>query len=203
VGSKASLVAITVACVVTVSAVASGCAWSGAGVAHYVGPVFFRHAEPLTARSQVSQILRIGAAIEAGTQWSVIAGVAERIAVAPVLATAAPSESPSWRSVLSMPMRGGWRLSPIYLRVTIVPALVHRATWGFEAAAGTELTGLSLGLTKRTVIRPPGDALGIVQFAPGRPLETIFTIWPSSAGLPLPDPAQVEAAGHVNLKESH
>jgi hypothetical protein len=150
----------------------------------------------------VNQTLRVGVAAEGGRQWSLTVGVAERVAVAPVIYGQSPRIETGVQAILHVALPGGWRLSPLYLRVRHPePVLVHRVTRGVEMAAGPERVGLSAGVVIRTVARPPDDSVGVMHFRSRRPLDAVLVLSPVAPGAALPDPSRIEAFARSERRE--
>src|SRR5262245_44210932 len=53
------------------------------GEEHYIGPVLYRYRPADSATGVISQVSRLGFWVEAGEQWGVALGVAERMAAVP------------------------------------------------------------------------------------------------------------------------
>jgi hypothetical protein len=163
--------------------VASGCAWRANGVEHYVGPVALRYRPAEGVRGSVSQVVRLGVAIDAGAQWGIAAGMTERLAAAPAASSDATDTSTARfttpLSPLPPPAPLRWNVSLLYLRVETPPAvLVVRRLVGIELALGDELNAASIGFTSRTRVVPPPDAFSLVRYDSGRPLDTVVATWP-------------------------
>jgi hypothetical protein len=163
---------------------ASGCAWRAGGVEHYVGPVAFRYRPADEARGSVSQVVRLGVALEGGAQWGVATGMIDRLACAPTTHGDDPDHgAPRWvlpLSPLGPPTPGRWNVSLLYLRVEAMPAplLVVRRMLGAEITLGGEANAASLGWTSRALVQPPPDALSLVRYDSRRPLDTVVAAWP-------------------------
>jgi len=182
---------------------ASGCALRTGDTERYFGPVLFRFSDPRSAAAHVSQVRRLGVIGEAGTQWGLGAGYAERIAVAPLRlegADASPGRAaPRWSRPLSLwpaPEPGRWNLSLLYLQVTAAPApvMVSRTVYGIEATAGADALALSVGAVSRTWSRVPDNALVRLHFSAARPLQSSLRVWAGAEDADLPPDLLLEEA---------
>jgi hypothetical protein len=171
-----------------------GCAVRTGDTELYLGPVLFRYSGACRDETAISQIVQAGAVVEAGRQWGVTVGLAERIAATAADGRPAPApgeacaEQARWTAPVSIPFSLAprrWIFSPIYLRCRgcAAPAFVVRSAAGVQAVAGPEASALSLGLTTRTLATPPRDAFWLLRFDARRPMETRFTVWSASPGV--------------------
>jgi hypothetical protein len=168
---------------------ATGCSWRRGGDEHYFGPVVFRHRQPPVADAYITDIVRFGVLVEAGTQWGIAIGANRRVAAAPLDACGeAPVNAPVRSSALLAAGGERWVFSPFYLRIENVPPprFVARTTYGFELTAGPEVAALSLGATSRTLLTPPADSLSRFVYDASRPLATRFLACRDVLGRPLP-----------------
>ena len=178
----------------TASTLASGCALRTGRTEHYIGPTFFRLAQPPQAQAYVTQVVQLGVAAEAGTQWGLSLGVVDRIAVAPYCNCAESDTQGAkmeWSTPLGpfeLPPAGRWGFSLLYLRAVNVPKpeFVRRALFGAAALAGSEVTAVSVGVTTRTRTSPRANAVSLLSFDARHPLETRFNVWPAGPGQRLP-----------------
>lgn len=180
--------------IVAIALLCGGCALRVAGTEHYVGPVLFRHAAPPEGGAYVSQVVSLGLLGEAGSQWGAALGVVDRVAVAPSSGSCeadGASRPVRWRRY-GLPgtdlTAGAWHLSPFYLRGDDVPApcFTRRATYGAAATAGAELNAFSIGVTSRTHMGPPADAITVLHFDDRRPLDTRLIVWTADPAATLP-----------------
>jgi hypothetical protein len=169
---------------------ATGCVWRTERAEHYFGPTLLRTVSACDAGAAVVQARHLGVVGEAGRQWGVAIGVADRVAVVPRVGTPAGDACGHWAGIggPASTTPGRWTLSPLYARwdKPAEPALVRRVLWGAQLAAGTELTALSLGVVSRTQLVPIGDGVYAVTFDSTRPMETRFTVWPYVPGQRVP-----------------
>ena len=169
-----------------------GCAWRTGQTEHYIGPVLFRYVEPPSGKARVSQVERLGIAGEMGRQWGLTLGLSGRTAVAPRPADAAPATEP-WRwstplCLLPPPEVGRWNLSLVYLREEGVPEpfFERRVVVGASALAGAEANAVSLGVTVRTQMDPPADAVSALRFDACSPMAAELAVWRANPGEELP-----------------
>jgi hypothetical protein len=155
-----------------------GCAWRSGGAEHYLGPVMFRHTAGAGGEAVVSQVRSLGLLAEGGRQWGLTLGMLDRITVAPRTAP-----GPVWTALGVGPLvPERWHLSLAYLRGIGVPAapLVVRRLYGAQLAAGVEATALSVGVIVRADMRPPDDAVTLLEFDAASPLRARLTVWPAA-----------------------
>ena len=76
----------------------------------------------------------------------------------------------------------------LYLRGEHIPppCFVRRTLYGAALLAGSEVNALSAGVTSRTYMRPPENAVSVLDFDGRDPLDTRFVIWPTQPELGLP-----------------
>ena len=165
---------------------ASACSWRSGGVEHYVGPVLFRYSAPPKGHAYVGQVIRLGIAAEAGTDWGIAVGAAERIAVLPVAfkegQTKPKDELFRWLTPLNpvtSPSADDWHFSLIYLRVERPPSgfFISRSIYGAELVVGKETNAISMGAVSRNGFVPVADAFSMLHFESHRPMEARAKVW--------------------------
>jgi len=130
--------------------------------------------------------------LEGGDQWGASLGYTARLVAAPV--------SPTRRETLHLdrewigsacPVKT-WCVSLFRLMVTRLPQpqLIDRLNVGIRVGGGEEWNGISGGIVHTTEQRPGADALSILSYAPGRPMEMVFAECPAGDELAMTACAQ-------------
>lgn len=179
---------------VALSGALSGCALRVGHSEHYIGPVLFRYAHSAEGRTHVTQVLQLGPSAEAGTQWGVSLGVVERTAVAPHSAVGGESteaDTTRWRTPFSPfapPLADEWHFSVLYLRGDHIPTpcFLRRTVYGAAALIGSEVNALSIGVSTRTRMHPPYDAVSLLSFDARNPLDARLIVWPAGPTREIP-----------------
>jgi hypothetical protein len=167
--------------VVLIATTLGGCVVRTAATDHHVGPTLFRTRTACEEGTRVSQVVNVGLVAEMGRQWGVVVGASDRLAARSAGDCTDPAQ-PQWRSPITVPLDPDpqrWTFSPLYVGLSAAgdAPLVRRSMVGLQAAAGSELTALSLGFTTRMLVRPPDDAFCAVRVHSHRPLETRVIVW--------------------------
>jgi hypothetical protein len=162
----------------------TACAIRAPGADRYVGPVLYRETPRCRPDGTVVQTAHVGLLVEAGTQWGMSVGLADRVAVAPAPEAGrdCPPPGNGRATALAIPLGTGpdrWHLSPVYLlRSTASPPLfVRRRGLGVRAGLGVEARTLSVGAVSTTVFTPPPDAFSTLSFSGGAPLRARLHVW--------------------------
>lgn len=165
----------------------TGCTVYSERAEHHFGLVLYRYATPVSGQANVGQLIHPGLLLEAGKNWGITLGLAERINVIPQQAagSATQSSDTGWQTAptlsSSTPPEKQWNFSFFYLRVPQAssPYFIYRTHYGLGAALGEELTALSLGMTRRTLFVPQENAISTLHFQSDDPMETRAKVWPN------------------------
>lgn len=141
---------------------------------HYFGPVLYRRGEPCRDGADVTQVVQLGGAMEAGRQWGLSLGLVDRVSARPRDAAIPCPHEPA-----SPEDRRRWRFSPLYVRFEgqEPPRFVHRSVLGTQAVAGPEAGAVSLGAISATLFVPPPDAFCSMHYDASDPTGLRFTVW--------------------------
>lgn len=160
----------------------AGCVWRMPSVEQYWGPVLYRYAQPPNASAYVfEQKHLLPLVLEGGDQWGVSLGYTARLVAAPVSPTQKASFQLDQEGTGSACPVKTWCVSLFRLKATRLPQpqLIDRMNVGIRFGSGEEWTGVSGGVVYTTEQRPGADALSILSYAPGRPMDMVFTECPA------------------------
>ena len=161
----------------------SGCSWRTVDAEHYFGPVLYRFSDPLNAQAHVAQVRRIGVSAEAGTNWGIAIGMADRIVIAPkVIGMAEPEKPQTPAQNTDSGASEDWHLSLLYLKIEPHPDsfFIAREVYGAGAVLGDEAHAISVGFASRTLFRPPANSLSQLHFVSSHPLQAKAALWRAS-----------------------
>jgi len=170
--------------IVAIVVALSSCAIRTSTADHYLGPVFYRRGEPCRDGAEVTEVVQVGAAAEAGRQWGLSLGYLARVAAVP-----RDGHAPCPASQAASDDRRRWHFSPLYTRFDDreAPRFVHRSVVGTQAVAGPESSALSLGAVSATLFTPPPDAFCSFRYDASDPTGMRFTVWTVRPGEPVPE----------------
>lgn len=199
--SKCREVAASVYVALLVALVVDGCAWRTAHTEHYFGPVLFRYTRPREGNAYVTQVKNFLFSFEGGNQWGLSVGPSGRTAIAPRRLDADNSESSISSMVWTRPLSpsaspdpGEWNWSLLYLRGDEVPkpTFVERWRYGINILIGRETCSLGVGISSTTRAILPENAVAVLSFDDGSPVDARYTIWAVGSDDELPVPAILE-----------